>query len=255
LQDTKLTKLIIENCPKVEEIAICGNEVTEIVGLDGLPDLRNLNCTSNQISRIDISNNSKLSEFTFGDNPNIQVVGLKNLSTLIEFRGDEPLNMEKMIEEEWEEAAKELKIGEKELENKTRGEIKKLIQKEGDIIQAIETKISDLTDGLLKNRKIDDNKLAEIKQKLSEVGKLKEELENANKETNLAKMREKEEREKRKGEKRLKEIMTKLYEDELIKRLGKPGIQQLRKKAEQKAERELEKEQKLKANIEVNDNK
>jgi hypothetical protein len=170
LEEMRINKLTIEDCPNVKEIEVYGSGITEIIGLENLPNLETLNCGDNQISRLDINENTKLTELSVFDNSSFPIVGLQNL-VLTTFRGDNDnkIDLMQITREELEEAAKRLGIDESELENKSSEEIRELIQEEGDIIRENESKLNDPDKGLpglLKGKKVDDKELEKVKKKI-----------------------------------------------------------------------------------------
>src|SRR6185437_6042202 len=75
-------------------------------------------------------------------------------------------------------------------------------------------------------------------EKKKTIEDLKKQLVEINNEANLAKMREKEEREKLRIEKEMKEKTLQVYEVELRRNVGRQGMEQIKRKAEQKLRRE-----------------
>src|SRR3954471_8119084 len=55
----KITKLIIHDCPKVKEINICDNQLIKLE-ITGLLALEYLHCGKNNLSELDVSENTKL---------------------------------------------------------------------------------------------------------------------------------------------------------------------------------------------------
>ncbi|KLL02380.1 MAG: hypothetical protein MRERC_2c120 [Mycoplasmataceae bacterium RC_NB112A] len=253
LQDMKINKLVIEGCPNVEEIEVYGNELTEIVGLENLSKLRKIACGNNQINKLDVNENKKLAKLLVFDNPTFPIIGLQNLS-LTEFKGDRnnKIDLIRITKEELEEAAKELGIDEKKLENKSKEEIKRLIQEEGNIIRENESKLNDLDKGLPgllnQERKVDDKKLKNIKEEIKKVEELRKEIRETRKK--VAKV----EQEKNKVQKELKEEkqLAKMIEEQLMRFAGKDDAEEIKQKAQKNLKRELEK---IEANIEINKNK
>jgi len=83
--------------------------------------------------------------------PDIEIIGLKKLSNLVNFSGDKNASIDllKVTKEELEEAASKLGVDEKKLENKSPEEIKEMIEKEGKKIKKNKDKIDGGLPGLL----------------------------------------------------------------------------------------------------------
>jgi len=194
IEETGITELSIVDCPNVETIKVPGNEITKIVGLEDLSNLKKLDCAQNQISKLDISENPKLRTLIVLENqPDIEIIGLKKLSNLVRFGGDgsAPLNLLKVTKEELEEAAS--RLGFKKLESKSPEEIKEMIEKEGKKIRKNKDKIDSGLPGLLnQENEVDDNKLAEINKKIVKVEELEEEIDKMQIEMGKAAQRAKE---------------------------------------------------------------
>lgn len=174
-----LTKVIFDKCPAIREITIYDNEITEIIGLDGLTELSELNCGKNKLAKIDISKNTKLVIFRYHENPQLKgesIKGLGNLTNIVRLTGGAgigdgvAINLTLISKEELEEVAKKLDIN---VQGKNSEEIRKLIEERGNRDRENEKKLNDATNGLpgLLNAKgeVDDKELKEINDKLKEI--------------------------------------------------------------------------------------
>ena len=254
IEETGITELSIVDCPNVETIKVPGNEITKIVGLEDLSNLKKLDCAQNQISKLDISENPKLRTLIVLENqPDIEIIGLKKLSNLVRFGGDgsAPLNLLKVTKEELEEAAS--RLGFKKLESKSPEEIKEMIEKEGKKIRKNKDKIDSGLPGLLnQENEVDDNKLAEINKKIVKVEELEEEIDKMQIEMGKAAQRAKE------FETKIIATRERLAETETILRreVGRDEWEDIKKRMDKKLEKEAKKrEEKLESKVEVNDNK
>ncbi|MCE8162936.1 MAG: hypothetical protein I3273_00760 [Candidatus Moeniiplasma glomeromycotorum] len=180
-----LTKVTIKDCPQVEVLRLFGNKITEIVGYDQLPKLKEFNFAKNQIiGVVDISKNSNIENLVAHSNQNAKIEGWETLKDIrflsIGFVGKDiskniifsPFDERK---KELTEIAKKFGIEEDKIKDKSPGEIKQLIQDESDKNQQNKNKINQELPGLLEaSGKIDDNKLSEIKKGIEKVEPLKE---------------------------------------------------------------------------------
>ena len=228
LKNMGITKLTVEECPNVEEITVHNNEITEIVGLENLAELKTLVCGRNQITKLDVSNNLQLVELTVFDNPNIQIVGLDSISKLEEFNGggNNVLNLSQVSKESLEQAAKKLGIKEEKLKNKSSAEIKKLIEEEGNKIQRNKEKLNDKTVGfpglLSKNGEVVDDKLVEIKKEVESIKKLKKEIKEVKKQIII------------------REVQIGEIEKELESKMGMDRLSNLKNKVQKKVQKKIE---------------
>ncbi|RHZ35235.1 hypothetical protein [endosymbiont GvMRE of Glomus versiforme] len=169
LKEMNLSKLIIENCPKLEKIQVYKNEITEIVGLEHLANLKKLNVGDNKIKKLNVEGNPLLEELSAFDNENIDIIGLQNLFNLVEYSGgSSPLNLLKSTFKELKETAKELNIDESELEklkDDSLNKIKKLLKEEGERNKQnkkmLDEEFPNLTDN---NKRIIGEELTKIKE-------------------------------------------------------------------------------------------
>lgn len=167
-----ITKLTIKGCLKVTEIDVYGNqELTEIIGLENLPELVGLNCGGTKISEIDVSKNSKLSQVHFTNNPHAKIKGfsniIKNLTYWSSLNGI-PFPWEQVLEDNLEEIVKELGIKKDEIAGKSVKEIKEIIEKKAKQLRENEEEIKNsIPDLINKDGKVDSKKLENLK-KLNE---------------------------------------------------------------------------------------
>lgn len=181
-----ITELIINNCPNVEVIFVSDNQIIKIEGLPNLTKLRKLSFGNNKVEEVDVSQNKQLEMLTFFKNPsNLKFTnGIKGLTNLTFWNSDETFAITKFLEQASEEdlkgIAEELKLN---VEGKTPSEMKQIIKNEAAKIEQNKTKINEKLPGLLDQAaRVDDNKLAEIKDKVDkgeEYQKLVNELANA----------------------------------------------------------------------------
>ncbi|CAG8456302.1 1431_t:CDS:2 [Paraglomus occultum] len=139
-----ITKLTINvNCPKITEIILYDNSLTEIIGLENLTNLRKLNFGKTGIREIDISKNIQLEELSFHQN-NSEKIKIK----------------EQIVEEDLKEIAEALGIEEEKIEDKPVEEVKKIIEEEAKRLQENEEKIKEKFPTLINEEgKIVDNEL------------------------------------------------------------------------------------------------
>lgn len=177
LDSAGLTDLTFgKKCSKVRVVSICDNKLTEIKGLENLPNLEKLYCGNNSMMKeLKITENSKLEILSFSGNPDIKFV-IKNARKLTFWASSDsvPIPLGEMGEEELKEIAAELGIKENEMQGKDVAGIIGLIKDLGKVILENESKLNKDLNGLLDNqRKVNDAKLEEIKKALAELEKAK----------------------------------------------------------------------------------
>jgi hypothetical protein len=184
-----LIKVTFKNCLAIKEISVYGNEITEIDGLDGLTELRELKCNDNKLTKIDVSKNTKLVVFRYHANPLLKgenIKGLGNLTNIVRITGGVDandgiaLNLTLISKELLDKIAKELDIN---VQGKSIEEIKKLIEEKGKIFRENKQKLDNTTTGLPGlldgAEKVDDNELKKINELIGK-GKGYDQLKNDN---------------------------------------------------------------------------
>jgi hypothetical protein len=80
----KITRITIKNCPKVKELNLSNNEISEIIFEGNFPDLVRLDAADNKLVEIDISKFPNLTLLSIPRNPITKIKGLE-YSTKLEF--------------------------------------------------------------------------------------------------------------------------------------------------------------------------
>jgi len=268
LKEMGINKLVINNCPQLEEIEVYGNEITEIIGLQNLSELTTLSVGKNKLVSLDISKNPKLDTLLIFDNPGVKIIGLQNLTKLTEFNGGRnSLNFWQINKEELEEAALGLGIKKEKIESLSPEEIKVLIKEEGEkssnMSNALKEEVGfdpgnddDWNSKLVK--KLGGKKLVEIPKTLKELCEDVEVLEKDVKEyKQQAKTLQKEVEKSQKEVKEQKEKVTKLEnaqketDKQLVSKIGDDGLVKLKEKVAKALEKQEQRRAKLEAKIEV----
>ena len=181
-----ITKLTIQNCPKVKNINVNYNQITELLGVGELVDLEELRIGQNEIKNINTDKNTKLTTFICFDNPfQDNKVNINNGVRF--FNGDGAkysisLSTEGSDKQKLSATAEKLNIEKDSLEGKTAKEIEELINKKiEDLLNSEKEnkenkekleKITEKLPDLIKDGKVDEEKLNEIKDQSDKVKEL-----------------------------------------------------------------------------------
>nr|CAG8570129.1 2919_t:CDS:2 [Entrophospora candida] len=178
-----ITGITITGCPNIKVFIANDNQITEIKGLDSLPNLQKLNLGENKLERIDISTNILLESLILHGNPkNFKFInGIKDLTKLVSLNSSDTFPIIDLLEQASETDLKEVagKLGLKTEEGESKDEIKKNIIAEIEKSKQNNEKLSDSETGIpdLLNEKgeIDKDKLGKLKDD-AEKGKKYQEL-------------------------------------------------------------------------------
>ncbi|CAJ0844982.1 9105_t:CDS:10 [Entrophospora sp. SA101] len=164
----QITKITIKNCPKVKELNLNNNKISEIIFEGEFPDLVRLDLIDNKLSEIDISKIPKLIWLAITRNPIAKIKGLENSTQLrsldeLENRPTQ-VQLEEAVEAEAKKYEKHIAPDKLEEEAKNKGMVSKqeYDKAELDKIQAELDKIKNLLGSLdeidrLKKRPTSDN--------------------------------------------------------------------------------------------------